>query len=1533
MKFSSPPRDAFLRNKFFRHKNLFYQHAVPDLFPLYSHATTALDTVQRWFKAMRNNPGDIAHASGNLLDSEFTDGLIRKQLLLEKQRLEVLLSENPGFVLQYGEQLHNSLGTNHNLVTEYARSVRPDKLFNSVIVSAEFYFTHVGNAPQQWFGGSFEWWDLMEMIRAYGVELPPEHQNPVPRTGLLCGEAFWQAVANLCHGRVFFPLDLLNESGDAAAAGGGGGGSSSGAGAGAGSGSGQGYLGGDSGAVAGPAAPAGPTIGADGSIQGETNPPAAPETEEEGGWWSSLTNAVANMSLSDIVHTTLDVVGLIPGLGEVADGLNALIYLAEGNYADAALSAAAMIPGAGAAATAAKYAKKTGLGKAMLKGGKKVVSKVDNAASKVKNGLPSAKIKETCTGGCPISMVTGEELLQFTDFQLPGRLPLAFERTYRTGHDNQTGLGVGWTYTGCETLTQEENGVVYHTDEARQVHLPLPAVGETVGQAHEQLLMTRPNEATLILENNTGLQRVFEKGAGAWRLRAYRKSDGAEVLLSYRNGRLDRLTTQCGRALVFHWSSANLIERLGFLDGRQEQEHGVMTYTYNDARDLVANHDALELGERYRYRNHVLVQRTLRTGFSYYFEWDRYDTQARCLHNWGDDGNYDVRFAWFPEQQRSEITDSRGHTIQYHYNELGQIIGETDPTGAETRYERNALGAVTKTTKPSGATHDIRYDEFGRILQKTNANGALTTMAYNETGDPTHFTDQLGRVWRRIYNDSRQVVATVDPCGNRSTIEYNEQGLPAKLTRADGTTMVLAWNARGELVREVYPDRQTIDYDYDDLGRVVAMQHGDALTRYSYDAVGRLTCVTYPDGTAKTFGYHSNDLINRIVDENGNVTRLEYADGLNQITKRINADGSVVCYEYDRERNMTALVNERGERHQIIYDANERVIQEIGFDGRTQYYDYDADGFLVSHREDGFVTTFERDAVGALLRKVSRDANGGAPDVTEYAYDAAGKLIKADNDHRRLRFIYDPLGRMIEEWQDNYVSSHTFDAVGNRLDFKLPTGPTLRYQNDAAGTRIGTWLDDRLLALSEYDGNGRERVRQLGNQLEEHNDFDINGRLQRIQVFNRRGKDAGPVSQRRYAYDPAGALTEVDDQMRGKSRFQYDPRKQLKQVLGNVEQQFYFDPTGNPIDPAVAEPVVGNRIRAFKGKRYQYDSRGNLTERHDPAQQERLQFTYGPDNQLRRVERDGLVTEYAYDALGRRVSKRKGQRVTAFLWDQHAMIAESQDGGHWKTFVYEQNGETPLAMIDGDRFYYYHNDHLGTPQELTDDDGNCVWAAQYLAYGGVHRYLVEQVDNPLRFPGQYYDDETGLHYNRYRYYDPELGRFIHQDPLSLLGGMNAYAYAPNPVNWTDPLGLTCKEKVNVDAGTARAVVAQDSPVRHEIKAFVKDKEMVMTQTAHDEFSEALGRLGGAKEKARGKKFLDRVTVIPDDPSDRVMNLKPTKRIKPPDQNVFGTGDKMGITTITSDKKFPASAADRGFQKDGAVVLDVYVHQPFSFIGA
>ena len=173
---------------------------------------------------------------------------------------------------------------------------------------------------------------------------------------------------------------------------------------------------------------------------------------------------------------------------------------------------------------------------------------------------------------------------------------------------------------------------------------------------------------------------------------------------------------------------------------------------------------------------------------------------------------------------------------------------------------------------------------------------------------------------------------------------------------------------------------------------------------------------------------------------------------------------------------------------------------------------------------------------------------------------------------------------------------------------------------------------------------------------------------------------------------------------------------------------------------------------------------------------------------------DGRTATYTYDPFGRRIKKQVGSEVTIFVYADEGLIGEyTQTGTVTKTYGWRPGGiwgTNPVFMQENGQYYFYHNDHLGTPQTMTDAAGDIVWEATYDAFGKANIDPDSTIVNNLRFPGQYFDQETGLHYNWHRYYDPGTGRYISADPIGLRGGLNLFAYVQgNPLTRIDSLGL------------------------------------------------------------------------------------------------------------------------------------------------
>ena len=262
---------------------------------------------------------------------------------------------------------------------------------------------------------------------------------------------------------------------------------------------------------------------------------------------------------------------------------------------------------------------------------------------------------------------------------------------------------------------------------------------------------------------------------------------------------------------------------------------------------------------------------------------------------------------------------------------------------------------------------------------------------------------------------------------------------------------------------------------------------------------------------------------------------------------------------------------------------------------------------------------------------------------------------------------------------------------------------------------------------------------------------------------------------------------------------------------------------GSPDADARGErEYAGTLIRRAGNIRYQHDPQGRVTLR----QQKRLSakprtwhYTWNADDRLTAVTTpDGQHWRYSYDPLGRRIAKQRlaADRAsvaeqTTFTWDgvilaEQIHTSELDDPGRTTigrtiTWEWEPDSFRPLTQTEraplrdapqewvDEQFYAIVTDLVGTPTEMVDPDGTLVWHPRATLWGTTIGHSVEGASCPLRFPGQYFDPETQIHYNYHRYYDPVSSRYHGSDPIGLEGGFNPHKYVSNPINWIDPLGL------------------------------------------------------------------------------------------------------------------------------------------------
>jgi RHS repeat-associated protein len=309
----------------------------------------------------------------------------------------------------------------------------------------------------------------------------------------------------------------------------------------------------------------------------------------------------------------------------------------------------------------------------------------------------------------------------------------------------------------------------------------------------------------------------------------------------------------------------------------------------------------------------------------------------------------------------------------------------------------------------------------------------------------------------------------------------------------------------------------------------------------------------------------------------------------------------------------------------------------------------------------------------------------------------------------------------------------------------------------------------------------------LGARLERHYQYDADGHLTRQGVKN----GTGWLFDTQYQYDASGNLTVRRDSALGTDVYEYDPLSQLLQHTdpqGQLER-FFQDPAGDRLQLQLRETSDGwSREGEYAGLRYGFDRAGQLTRRGNDSASTAL--TWDARQRLVQSETGGVATRYGYDPMGRRVWKQTGAAITHFCWDGNALLGEKDDVRGAREYVYYPDTFEPAALVDhAKQTFFYSNDPNGSPTRVLAASGEVVWAARYTASGSASIVIGDASFNPLRLQGQYADVETGLHYNRHRYYDPVIGQFISPDPIGLLAGTNLYRYGPNALTWIDPLGF------------------------------------------------------------------------------------------------------------------------------------------------
>lgn len=562
----------------------------------------------------------------------------------------------------------------------------------------------------------------------------------------------------------------------------------------------------------------------------------------------------------------------------------------------------------------------------------------------------------------------------------------------------------------------------------------------------------------------------------------------------------------------------------------------------------------------------------------------------------------------------------------------------------------------------------------------------------------------------------------------------------------------------------------------------VAYPHGliSGFERNESNLLTRLYFQSSEDGTSREHRYQ--------YDEVGRVKQVHTPRGTTQIvwgnfaqpTEIVKPDQSSFSFSYDAERNLISIERSDGCQYKFEYTPDGQISQTTSFDQVQTNYTYDRAERLSEILHCSGRISFEYDQVGHIARVKAHGKNRGVED--HYLHTLGGKLIRAHNRFSNVSYTY--LGtKLVSEEQGRFSFTNQYQDNGLLRSQRYDDGTEVIYEHDQFGTVCGLTIysngSEREDSIKfEYDELQRLSIITC-SAGKERREFDGIGRLKH-QIWT--------GFERKYHFNAQHYLSLIIDSEKGAQHYQYDELGQLERVKTETSEESYvYDSFGNFNDESAQRKH--DRLIEYQGIRYDYDELGNRTSSQGNGREQYC--TYDAKGQLIVVESEGHLCQFEYDALGRRTKKISENGTTEFIWQGSHLVGEYSRSGYW-WYLYQPNSFVPLALIENGECYFYQCNQIGTPERLVDSNGQVVWKATYDTFGFAH-VEIETVKNNLRLQGQYFDIETGLHYNLARYYDPQIGRFIQPDLLGLLGGTNHYQFAPNPVSWVDPLGLCAKE--------------------------------------------------------------------------------------------------------------------------------------------
>jgi RHS repeat-associated protein len=855
-------------------------------------------------------------------------------------------------------------------------------------------------------------------------------------------------------------------------------------------------------------------------------------------------------------------------------------------------------------------------------------------------------------------------------------------------------------------------------------------------------------------------------------------------------------------------------------------DDGVVKYSYNLANLLTSVTDEDGGVRKYEYDNNGnLTAVTDANGNLTIYEYDALDRSVKTVNARNAVTQYEYRFDGKVRQvvdalngitaydydaagQLIEVKDPSGVVKKYEYNRLGLVAAVTDPNGGVTRYEYNRNGKIKRVIYPDQTSETLEYDRNNnlvryldqkdnptvftydnrdRLIAVQNALGGVKKLTYTPVGKLAGLTDENGNHTSYHYDLLHRLTEVVDATGNRTTYNYDPAGNLTEVHQYAGVgaetiarmrrgpeagyrpelTEIITkykYDRRGLLLEEANPAGKLTVYSYDANGNLISKTDRDGYqTRFEYDAVNNLARVAYADG--KTVSYEYN-LLNQVIGMRDWLGTTDYElDALGRIKKVRDYQDRLTEYTWGRSGEKESLKYPDGSLINYDYDRMGRISRVTDAKQGVTAYQYDPLGNVTEKLlPNGVKTVYEYDKLARLVHQTDRNANGKILEEYRYTYDAAGNKLTADSRRDLLglgmardetvgvsRYKYDALNQLVEAQKpdERGGEKYFYDTLGNRIRKE-------KLGNDGIFCSATGYRYDLQNRLVEINGKGEVIVGAPVDQPVQL-EYDQRGNLTRLV------SDGKPLGE--YAFDAANKLVRAVNHLGLVSTYTYDGADRRVKLAVELPQAPH---PGDGLAPQVG--VLQNRNSRL----------ANLPETL------RKEFPGVGDELLMDPERK-VAYDYVPDATAPYndvlmvYGKRETQRYTYGL--DVLTVDTVQPGG---------NGR-PLPDLNPERAYFLQNE-LGSPMRWVDESGKSKAVYSYDAFG--RPIMTATPMGGKKTPGAgsnifsytgYQHDPSGLMFAQARYYLPEMGRFMSEDPSK--DGENWYVRCmSNPLKYIDPDG-------------------------------------------------------------------------------------------------------------------------------------------------